>query len=102
MHLDVRMGTKLVFLLLLVACDQVWTWQKSTPNKLYLVTVATEETDGFRRMKRSALEFGYDLHAFGMGQKWSGGSMETEVRSSMRFNKCIRFPGRWSKDSSSP
>jgi hypothetical protein len=54
-------------------------WQKPTESKLVVVTVATSETDGFRRFRKSARHFKHDLHVFGMGQEWKGGNMETEV-----------------------
>ncbi|KAI6180511.1 Procollagen-lysine 5-dioxygenase [Aphelenchoides besseyi] len=66
-------------LLLFLLLTQVTSWQKSwTADELHVVTVATEETDGFRRLKRSADEFGHRLHVFGMGVEWNGGDMQTE------------------------
>lgn len=44
--------------------------------KLHLVTVATDETDGFRRLQASAKLYGHDLNVLGMGEKWQGGSMK--------------------------
>ncbi|KAE9552126.1 hypothetical protein FO519_004662 [Halicephalobus sp. NKZ332] len=44
--------------------------------KLHLITVATEETDGFRRLQASAKLYGHNLHVLGMGQTWQGGSMQ--------------------------
>uniref|UniRef100_A0A3Q3ELL3 Procollagen-lysine, 2-oxoglutarate 5-dioxygenase 1a n=1 Tax=Kryptolebias marmoratus TaxID=37003 RepID=A0A3Q3ELL3_KRYMA len=41
--------------------------------KLLVVTVATEETDGFRRFLRSAKHFNYTIKVLGRGEKWSGG-----------------------------
>lgn len=69
--------------LLLLACllqiSLTTGWQRSHAPRLSIVTIATSETDGFRRFKKSVEEFGHDLHVFGMGQKWLGGNMETAV-----------------------
>uniref|UniRef100_A0A8D3C6C8 Procollagen-lysine,2-oxoglutarate 5-dioxygenase 1 n=1 Tax=Scophthalmus maximus TaxID=52904 RepID=A0A8D3C6C8_SCOMX len=44
-------------------------------EKLLVVTVATKETDGFRRFLSSAKHFNYTV--LGRGQKWSGGDYTT-------------------------
>uniref|UniRef100_A0A4W6E690 Procollagen-lysine,2-oxoglutarate 5-dioxygenase 1 n=1 Tax=Lates calcarifer TaxID=8187 RepID=A0A4W6E690_LATCA len=43
------------------------------PEKLLVMTVATKETDGFRRFLRSAKHFNYTVKVLGRGQKWRGG-----------------------------
>uniref|UniRef100_A0A3Q2ZGL5 Procollagen-lysine, 2-oxoglutarate 5-dioxygenase 1a n=1 Tax=Kryptolebias marmoratus TaxID=37003 RepID=A0A3Q2ZGL5_KRYMA len=47
--------------------------QRIPEEKLLVVTVATEETDGFRRFLRSAKHFNYTIKVLGRGEKWSGG-----------------------------
>ncbi|XP_070766124.1 procollagen-lysine,2-oxoglutarate 5-dioxygenase 1 [Enoplosus armatus] len=48
--------------------------EKRVPGeKLIVVTVATKETDGFRRFLRSAKHFNYTVKVLGGGQKWKGG-----------------------------
>lgn len=42
-------------------------------DKLLVVTVATKETDGFRRFLTSAKHFNYTVKVLGRGQKWKGG-----------------------------
>ncbi|XP_046896504.1 procollagen-lysine,2-oxoglutarate 5-dioxygenase 1 isoform X3 [Hypomesus transpacificus] len=42
-------------------------------GKLLVVTVATQETDGFRRFMRSALHFNYTVKVIGRDEKWNGG-----------------------------
>ncbi|KAM3618303.1 uncharacterized protein V6R79_018658 [Siganus canaliculatus] len=42
-------------------------------GKLLVVTVATKETDGFRRFLRSAKHFNYTVKVVGRGEKWKGG-----------------------------
>uniref|UniRef100_A0AAR2M4Q3 Procollagen-lysine,2-oxoglutarate 5-dioxygenase 1 n=1 Tax=Pygocentrus nattereri TaxID=42514 RepID=A0AAR2M4Q3_PYGNA len=45
------------------------------PNtgKLLVLTVATKETDGFKRFMRSARHFNYTVKVLGRGEKWNGG-----------------------------
>uniref|UniRef100_A0A672JKM5 Procollagen-lysine,2-oxoglutarate 5-dioxygenase 1 n=1 Tax=Salarias fasciatus TaxID=181472 RepID=A0A672JKM5_SALFA len=43
------------------------------PENLLVVTVATKETDGFRRFLRSAKHFNYSVKVLGQGLKWEGG-----------------------------
>ncbi len=43
--------------------------------KLKILTVATEETDGFRRFMRSAKEFNLDVEVLGLGVSWVGGDV---------------------------
>lgn len=42
-------------------------------DKLLVVTVATKETDGYRRFLRTAKHFNYTVKVLGRGQKWKGG-----------------------------
>uniref|UniRef100_A0A8C5HZA0 Procollagen-lysine,2-oxoglutarate 5-dioxygenase 1 n=1 Tax=Gouania willdenowi TaxID=441366 RepID=A0A8C5HZA0_GOUWI len=42
-------------------------------EKLLVVTVATKETDGFRRFMRSAKHFNYTVEVLGAGEEWKGG-----------------------------
>uniref|UniRef100_A0A4W4DYX2 Procollagen-lysine,2-oxoglutarate 5-dioxygenase 1 n=1 Tax=Electrophorus electricus TaxID=8005 RepID=A0A4W4DYX2_ELEEL len=55
----------LVLLLLLLLC---------VSGKLLVLTVATKETDGFKRFMRSAKQFNYTVKVLGRGEKWNGGS----------------------------
>lgn len=48
----------------------------SVDPTLYLVTVATERTDGLIRLEKTAKTYGHDLHILGMGEKWQGGTMK--------------------------
>eukprot|EP00118_Oscarella_pearsei_P003266 m.13634 g.13634 ORF g.13634 m.13634 type:complete len:725 (+) comp25137_c0_seq1:1251-3425(+) len=43
--------------------------------KLLLVTVATDETDGYHRFMKSATRFGFDVKVVGMGKEWRGGNV---------------------------
>ncbi|TSL97308.1 Procollagen-lysine,2-oxoglutarate 5-dioxygenase 1 [Bagarius yarrelli] len=42
-------------------------------EKLLVLTVATKETDGFKRFMRSARQFNYTVKVLGRGEKWTGG-----------------------------
>uniref|UniRef100_A0A671XQD3 Procollagen-lysine,2-oxoglutarate 5-dioxygenase 1 n=1 Tax=Sparus aurata TaxID=8175 RepID=A0A671XQD3_SPAAU len=46
-------------------------------NNLLVLTVATKETDGFRRFLKSAKHFNYTIKVLGQGQKWKGGDYVT-------------------------
>uniref|UniRef100_G3PIW3 Procollagen-lysine,2-oxoglutarate 5-dioxygenase 1 n=1 Tax=Gasterosteus aculeatus aculeatus TaxID=481459 RepID=G3PIW3_GASAC len=43
------------------------------PEELVVVTVATRETDGFKRFFRSAKHFNYTVKVLGEGEKWKSG-----------------------------
>ncbi|KAM4738084.1 procollagen-lysine,2-oxoglutarate 5-dioxygenase 1 isoform 2-T2 [Anableps anableps] len=47
--------------------------QRIPEDKLLVLTVATKETDGFRRFLRSAKHFNYTVKVLGRGEKWRGG-----------------------------
>nr|XP_019944944.1 PREDICTED: procollagen-lysine,2-oxoglutarate 5-dioxygenase 1 [Paralichthys olivaceus] len=63
-------GIILCALLPLTHCEE----QRSPEEKLLVVTVATKETDGFRRFLRSAKHFNYTVKVLGRGQTWKGGN----------------------------
>ncbi|MEQ2236966.1 Procollagen-lysine,2-oxoglutarate 5-dioxygenase 1, partial [Ilyodon furcidens] len=47
--------------------------QRIPEDKLLVLTVATKETDGFRRFLRSAKHFNYTVKVLGRGEEWRGG-----------------------------
>ncbi|XP_019731615.1 procollagen-lysine,2-oxoglutarate 5-dioxygenase 2 isoform X2 [Hippocampus comes] len=50
------------------------------PNeKLLVLTVATEETDGFLRFIQSANYFNYTVKVLGMGEQWKGGDVGRSI-----------------------
>ncbi|XP_077480891.1 procollagen-lysine,2-oxoglutarate 5-dioxygenase 2 isoform X2 [Stigmatopora argus] len=52
----------------------------SIPNeKLLVLTVATEETDGFHRFMKSANYFNYTVKVLGMGDQWKGGDVGRSI-----------------------
>ncbi|KAM8822969.1 procollagen-lysine,2-oxoglutarate 5-dioxygenase 2 isoform 2-T2 [Spinachia spinachia] len=48
-------------------------------EKLLVLTVATEETDGFLRFMQSADYFKYNVKVLGMGQRWKGGDVGRSI-----------------------
>ncbi|XP_061128081.1 procollagen-lysine,2-oxoglutarate 5-dioxygenase 1 isoform X1 [Syngnathus typhle] len=46
--------------------------QQDREDKIVIVTVATKETDGFKRFMRSAKHFNYTVKVLGRDQKWKG------------------------------
>ena len=47
----------------------------ATNDRLLVVTVATEETDGYQRFMRSARINDIDVQVFGLHQEWLGGDL---------------------------
>ncbi|XP_044068765.1 procollagen-lysine,2-oxoglutarate 5-dioxygenase 1 isoform X2 [Siniperca chuatsi] len=62
-------GVLVCALFLLTNCEE----QRKPEEKLLVVTVATKETDGFRRFLGSAQHFNYTVKVLGRGQEWKGG-----------------------------
>lgn len=68
-HLLLFSGIFVCALFFLTNCDE----QRIPEEKLLVVTVATEETDGFKRFLSSAKHFNYTVKVLGRGQKWRSG-----------------------------
>jgi procollagen-lysine,2-oxoglutarate 5-dioxygenase len=70
----------LTILRITVANVDTNTVADDTPVKYDLIvfTVATSETDGYRRLVRSAEQFGVNLVTLGLGDEWRGGTMVGE------------------------
>ncbi|XP_021519759.1 multifunctional procollagen lysine hydroxylase and glycosyltransferase LH3 isoform X1 [Meriones unguiculatus] len=49
------------------------------PDKLLVITVATAETEGYRRFLQSAEFFNYTVRTLGLGQQWRGGDVARTV-----------------------
>ncbi|XP_035237773.1 procollagen-lysine,2-oxoglutarate 5-dioxygenase 1 isoform X1 [Anguilla anguilla] len=63
-------GIWLATLLVAINCEA----ERPIPEgNLLVLTVATKETDGFRRFLRSAQHFNYTIKVLGRGEKWRGG-----------------------------
>ncbi|XP_064188367.1 procollagen-lysine,2-oxoglutarate 5-dioxygenase 2 isoform X1 [Anguilla rostrata] len=48
-------------------------------DKLLVLTVATQETDGFLRFMQSANYFNYNVKVLGMGEEWKGGDVGRSI-----------------------
>ncbi|MEQ2275338.1 Procollagen-lysine,2-oxoglutarate 5-dioxygenase 2 [Xenotaenia resolanae] len=48
-------------------------------EKLLVLTVATEETDGFHRFMQTANYFNYTVTVLGMGETWKGGDVGRSI-----------------------
>uniref|UniRef100_A0A8C6PAQ0 procollagen-lysine 5-dioxygenase n=1 Tax=Nothobranchius furzeri TaxID=105023 RepID=A0A8C6PAQ0_NOTFU len=48
-------------------------------DKLLVLTVATEETDGFHRFMQTAHYFNYTVKVLGMGEPWKGGDVGRSI-----------------------
>ncbi|KAI1892559.1 hypothetical protein AGOR_G00134830 [Albula goreensis] len=60
----------LVTLFTEINCEQE---RPKVEDDLLVLTVATKETDGFKRFLRSAKHFNYTIKVLGRGEKWRGG-----------------------------
>uniref|UniRef100_A0AAZ3NUM0 PLOD1-3-like GT domain-containing protein n=1 Tax=Oncorhynchus tshawytscha TaxID=74940 RepID=A0AAZ3NUM0_ONCTS len=58
-------------------CLLIWSyiWQ----DNLLVITVATEDTDGFTRFMRTSKEFNYTVKVLGLGEQWKGGDVARTV-----------------------
>nr|XP_043894626.1 procollagen-lysine,2-oxoglutarate 5-dioxygenase 1 isoform X2 [Solea senegalensis] len=69
-----RLGWFLLFFCPLLLLPVTVSEEQRVPgDKLLVVTVATKETDGFRRFLRSAEHFNYTVKVLGQGETWRGG-----------------------------
>ena len=64
-----------IFICLFFLGIQIVNVVECSEVELLAVTIATEETDGFRRYVYSAEKYGITHKTFGMGQEWRGGDI---------------------------
>ncbi|XP_062904877.1 multifunctional procollagen lysine hydroxylase and glycosyltransferase LH3-like [Mobula hypostoma] len=50
-----------------------------SPDNLLVITVATSETEGFKRFIRTARHFNYTVKVLGLGEEWKGGDVARTV-----------------------
>ncbi|XP_010594529.2 multifunctional procollagen lysine hydroxylase and glycosyltransferase LH3 isoform X2 [Loxodonta africana] len=80
-------GARLLLLLLLLlppppatsASDRSRGSDRVNPERLLVITVATAETEGYRRFLRSAEFFNYTVRTLGLGKEWRGGDVARTV-----------------------
>lgn len=65
----------------------------TSESQVRVVTIATEETDGLKRLLKSAERFDIRVEVFGLGQEWRGGDTRIEqvTNLSSYSKKRIRF-----------
>ncbi|XP_044134254.1 procollagen-lysine,2-oxoglutarate 5-dioxygenase 1 [Bufo gargarizans] len=64
---------------LLLSCGPLGAHGSSPADNLLVLTVATEETDGFRRFQRSAQCFNYKVKVMGSGEEWHGDGQKVRL-----------------------
>ncbi|KAM3922698.1 procollagen-lysine,2-oxoglutarate 5-dioxygenase 1 [Leptodactylus fuscus] len=64
---------------LLLGCVPLGALGSSPEDNLLVLTVATEETDGFRRFKRSAQCFNYKVKVLGREEEWHGDGQKVRL-----------------------
>ncbi|XP_075705409.1 multifunctional procollagen lysine hydroxylase and glycosyltransferase LH3 [Rhinoderma darwinii] len=69
----------LVLLLCGVAAGESRSRDAVKPEKLLVVTVATDTTEGYQRFLRTARHFNYTVKTLGLGQEWKGGDVARTV-----------------------
>lgn len=62
---------------------------------LQVVTVATEETDGFKRFMNSAKYYDIPVEVVGMGQKWRGGDIQRYPGGGFKINLLKPVVEQW-------
>ncbi|XP_029437108.1 LOW QUALITY PROTEIN: multifunctional procollagen lysine hydroxylase and glycosyltransferase LH3-like [Rhinatrema bivittatum] len=79
-------GLGSLFLCFLLPAIQVAAGRGGSPekeavntDKLLVITVATEETEGYQRFLRSARYFNYTVKTLGLGETWKGGDVARTV-----------------------
>lgn len=58
----------------------------SSEDKLLVISVATEPTDGFKRFEASLKAFNYNYEILGMNEEWRGGDMERDPGGGQKVN----------------
>uniref|UniRef100_A0A2C9JTG6 procollagen-lysine 5-dioxygenase n=1 Tax=Biomphalaria glabrata TaxID=6526 RepID=A0A2C9JTG6_BIOGL len=67
---------EVIISLVIICCMATDTFSKEKPD-LLVVTIATEENDGFRQFLRSAKLYGLNVKVLGLGTTWRGGTMQS-------------------------
>lgn len=60
-------------LVLLATLVSVTNCEQKSSKDFLALTVATQETDGYRRFMQSAASFDISVDVLGMGKEWKGG-----------------------------
>lgn len=77
---------KALALIVLAAATVVLIAADDTDLRLMVVTVATEDTDGYKRFMDTANFFKLKILVIGMGEEWHGGDMQHSVGGGQKIN----------------
>uniref|UniRef100_A0AAZ3PX44 procollagen-lysine 5-dioxygenase n=1 Tax=Oncorhynchus tshawytscha TaxID=74940 RepID=A0AAZ3PX44_ONCTS len=72
-----RPEVRAIKLFLFFSYPNISLWYEE--EKLLVLTVATEETDGYLRFMQSANYFNYTIKVLGMGEEWRGGDVGRSI-----------------------
>lgn len=73
--MDLRDQSKMFYIMLLVLLFVCISSSIADEQDLKVVTVATDETDGYKRFMHSAQLFNLDVDVYGLREEWLGGDM---------------------------
>ncbi|CAF1410609.1 unnamed protein product [Adineta steineri] len=74
---------QIIILLLVIFSNSIHAISK---DDLLVVSVATNETDGYQRFIRSLNIYGYKYEIYGLGQQWKGGNMKHSAGGGQKIN----------------
>ncbi|CAJ0957643.1 unnamed protein product, partial [Mesorhabditis belari] len=86
---------RLIGLILPITFSIIGCLAVDEPPEVIVVTVATEETDGLKRLIRSAESFDIKVHVFGLGEEWKGGDTRVEQGGGQKINILKRELAKW-------
>lgn len=73
------LGGLLLLLLCGTAAGESRSRESVRPEKLVVITVATDTTEGYQRFLRTIRHFNYTVKTLGLGQEWKGGDVARTV-----------------------
>ncbi|KAM3932213.1 procollagen-lysine,2-oxoglutarate 5-dioxygenase 2 isoform 2-T2 [Leptodactylus fuscus] len=80
LHLLLLLSSSLILLSQLTRASDTEAEQPTIPtDKLLVLSVATQETDGFHRFMQSAKHFNYTVKVLGKGLEWKGGDVANSI-----------------------
>lgn len=71
---------------------------KDPQDNLLVVTIATEETHGFKRYVRSLKLYDYQYEVYGLGQEWRGGNIKKNTGGGQKINILVKELEKYKND----
>ncbi|OQV13853.1 Procollagen-lysine,2-oxoglutarate 5-dioxygenase 3 [Hypsibius exemplaris] len=90
---------RLLHVLAFVLLIGIAVCKNESKNKLVVVTVASNATDGYLRFLRSANLYGYSVEVLGMGQPWLGGDVKRYAGGGYKINLLKKYMENHKDDS---